>query len=85
MPDKTADKPDELVPDAQVRIELGNISAMQMWRYDNQPELIDPTWPPPVRFGVKKFRSRKQLEAFKTAMTQKAMAIRKTKLTKVKP
>jgi hypothetical protein len=53
----------DLVPDAQVRKELGNMSEMQAWRYDNYlkrglPSKAPPGWELPARIGSRKFRTR---------------------------
>ena len=66
---------DELVPDPQVTREFG-ITAMSMWRWDRDPMLIAAGWPPPIRIRNRKFRSRRALEAFKAAMSRRAMAQR---------
>jgi hypothetical protein len=66
---------DELVPDPQVIRELG-ISAMSLWRWDRDPMLIAAGWPPPIRIRNRKFRSRRALEAFKAAMSRRAIAQR---------
>jgi hypothetical protein len=59
---------DELVPDAQARLEVGGVSEMTFWRYDNIPGKAPPGWPPAVKMNRRNFRSRKQLEAFKTGL-----------------
>jgi hypothetical protein len=40
---------DTLVPDPQVQKEFG-VTAMSIWRWDRDPELIKLGWPPPIRF-----------------------------------
>jgi hypothetical protein len=37
---------DTLVPDPQVQKEFG-VTAMSIWRWDRDPELIKLGWPPP--------------------------------------
>jgi hypothetical protein len=54
---------DELVPDRQVRREVGGVSDMTIWRWDHDPKMVELGWPPPVRIRKRKFRQRKQLEA----------------------
>jgi hypothetical protein len=53
---ETHDTPghDTLVPDPQVQKEFG-VTAMSIWRWDRDPELIKLGWPPPIRI-----RSRNQ-------------------------
>ena len=71
---ETEDSPDHdtLVPDPQVQKEFG-VSAMSMWRWDRDPELIKLGWPPPIRIRSRKFRSRIALENFKRAMARRAI------------
>jgi hypothetical protein len=73
-----SEEKDELVPDAQVRAELGNITAMTVHRYDRDPRMAALGWPPPVRIanGQRKYRSRRQLEQFKGNMVKAATARR---------
>jgi hypothetical protein len=68
--------PDEFVADAQVQRELGGITAMTIWRWDRDPEIAPPGWPPVIRIGARKFRSRKQLEKFKAALLRAAIESR---------
>jgi hypothetical protein len=70
-----AGEPDELVPDPVVCREF-NISAMTLWRWDRDPELAALGFPPPVTIRKRKFRLRKQLEAFKQTMLRRAIAQR---------
>jgi hypothetical protein len=65
--------PDVLVPDAQVLKELGGITSMTLWRYDHDASM---NFPPPVRLGKRKFRSRKMLEEFKAQLLRRALAER---------
>jgi hypothetical protein len=67
------DGPDELVPDPIVCREF-NISAMTLWRWDHDPELTALGFPPPVTIRKRKFRLRKQLEAFKRTILRRAIA-----------
>ena len=55
---------DTLVPDPQVQKEFG-VTAMSIWRWDRDPELIKLSWPP--------FRSRIALENFNRGMARRAI------------
>jgi len=61
-----------LVPDPQVQKEFG-VTAMTIWRWDRDPELIKLGWPPPIRIRSRKFRSRIALENFKRVMALRAI------------
>ena len=63
---------DTLVPDPQVQEEFG-VTAMSIWRWDRDPELIKLGWPPPIRIRSRKFRSRIALENFKRVMARRAI------------
>ena len=63
---------DTLVPDPQVQKEFG-VTAMSIWRWDRDPELIELGWPPPIRIRFRKFRSRNALENFKRVMARRAI------------
>jgi ParB-like chromosome segregation protein Spo0J len=63
---------DTLVPDPQVQKEFG-VTAMSIWRWDRDPELIELGWPLPIRIRSRKFRSRIALENFKRVMARKAI------------
>jgi hypothetical protein len=67
--------PDTFVPDSAVRQEL-NASTMTLWRWDHDPAMIAFGWPPPVKIGNRKHRSRHQLEQFKKNLMMKAAATR---------
>ena len=71
---ETHDAPgyDTLVPDPQVQKEFG-VTAMSIWRWDRDPELIKLGWPPPIRIRSRKFRSRTALENFKRVMARRAI------------
>ena len=71
---ETDDTPDHdtLVPDPQVQKEFG-VTAMSIWRWDRDPELIELGWPPPIRIRFRKFRSRNALENFKRVMARRAI------------
>ena len=64
---------DTLVPDPQVQKEFG-VTAMSIWRWDRDPELIKLGWPPPIRIRSRKFRSRIALENFKRVMARRALS-----------
>jgi hypothetical protein len=63
---------DTLVPDPQVQKEF-SVTAMSIWRWDRDPELIKLGWPPPIRIRFRKFRSRTALENFKRVMARRAI------------
>ena len=62
-------EPDELVPDPIVCREFG-ISSMTLWRWDHDVEL---KFPPPIVIRKRKFRIRRQLEAFKQRLLRRAI------------
>ena len=64
---------DELVPDAQARRELGNVTAMSFWRYDRHPERAPPGWQPAIKIGSRNYRSRRMLEAVKANLLRAAV------------
>jgi hypothetical protein len=66
---------DELVPDPQAAKEL-NISLMTVWRWDRDLELAALGWPPPVYIRKRKYRGRKKLEKFKSALLRRAVKAR---------
>jgi hypothetical protein len=66
----------ELVPDPKVFQEF-DISAMTGYRWDHSEELIALGWPPPIRIGQRKYRSRKALEAFKAGLMRRAIEQRR--------
>ena len=51
----------------------GKLTAMSIWRWDRDPELIKLGWPPPIRIRSRKFRSRIALENFKRVMARRAI------------
>jgi hypothetical protein len=63
---------DSLVPDPVVQKELG-VTAMSIWRWDRDDELIKLGWPPAIRIRSRKFRSRIALENFKRSMAHRAI------------
>lgn len=73
-----AEQANELVPDPKVAREFGT-TLMGLWRWDRDPQLVARGWPPPIRIRGRKFRSRKHLEQFKTALMRQALAERGSK------
>jgi hypothetical protein len=67
---------DSFVPDRLVRAEL-NISPMTAWRWDRDPAMAAIGWPPIIRIAGgkvgRKYRSRFQLEQFKSNLVQRAI------------
>lgn len=63
---------DELVPDPQVAREF-NITLMTLWRWTNDPKL---DFPARISIRNRNFRSRHQLETFKSLMLRRAIAAR---------
>jgi hypothetical protein len=72
--------PDSLVADPTVMAEM-DVSAMTIYRWDNDPRLAALGWPPALRVpgGRAKRRSRRALEAFKRNLLQRAIAERGAK------
>ena len=66
---------DKLVPDNMVRAELA-ISTMGAWRWDRDPKMAELGWPPCIRIGPRKYRSRQALERFKQNLVRRAIAER---------
>jgi len=71
------DPPDTLVPDPQVFAEFG-ITPMTGHRWDHDQALIALGWPAPAKIRLRKFRSRRQLEKFKSNMLKRAIEQRKS-------
>jgi hypothetical protein len=67
---------DEHVSDPQVCKEM-SVSAMALWRWDHDEEMIALGWPPPIVIKKRKYRSRKMLEQFKATMLKHAIEQRK--------
>jgi hypothetical protein len=65
----TKEEFDQLVPDRQVMHEF-NISAMALHRWDKDPEL---GFPPKIKIRKHNFRSRRQIEEFKTKLLSQAI------------
>jgi hypothetical protein len=63
---------DQLIPDPRVCVELG-VTAMTLWRWDRNPELIALGWALAVYINKRKYRSRRQLERFKAAMMRRGI------------
>jgi hypothetical protein len=62
--------PDELIPDPQVWREFG-VSSMTGHRWTTNPTL---GFPPKIKIGLRNYRSRKQVEAFKQRVLRQAMS-----------
>jgi hypothetical protein len=69
--------PDSLVPDPAVCGEFG-VTSMTLWRWTHDSEL---NFPPAIAIRNRNFRSRKQLEAFKARMLEKAIRERRARST----
>jgi predicted DNA-binding transcriptional regulator AlpA len=69
-PDEHQEAPDGLVPDPVVMKEFG-INNMTLWRWDQNPKI---GFPPKVKIGLRNYRSRAALEAFKAMLIRKAVA-----------
>jgi hypothetical protein len=67
---------DEWVPDVRVQAEF-NISAMTLFRWDQDEHLRELGFPPPIYMRGKKFRSRQLLEKFKASMLNAALSDRR--------
>jgi hypothetical protein len=68
LPSQDTDPPPrQLVPDAQVRAELGGVSPMTLHRWDRDPSL---GFPRPLIIHGRKYRLRQELEAFKTCLIE---------------
>lgn len=70
MTGQTAPVRDQLVPDPVVQKELG-ITAMTLWRWEHDPAL---QFPPKIKIRERNYRSRNELEAFKTRLIANAAA-----------
>ena len=66
------DEPDTLLADPAVARELG-ITLMSIWRWDQDPAMAALGWPPKIQIRHRNFRSRRALEAFKSALVQQAI------------
>ncbi|MGD0640215.1 MAG: hypothetical protein ABSC22_05655 [Roseiarcus sp.] len=74
--ERAADSPfDTLVPDPQVAKEL-NKTTMTFFRWDNNPRMAPPGWPPKIKIGRLNHRSRRKLEAMKALLDEAAMKAR---------
>jgi hypothetical protein len=63
---------DPWIPNPQVADEFG-VTPMTLWRWDASEAMAALGWPPPIKIGDRKFRSRKALDAFKDAMFKRAV------------
>lgn len=75
-------QPDCLVPDAQFRREMGNISEMTLGRWDLDPRMHALGMPTKVQIRSRNFRSRHAIEAFKTRVMAEAAQRRKLLLAR---
>jgi hypothetical protein len=64
---------EQLVPDSRARQELGDVSEMTFWRWDNKKVSPPEGWEPPVRIGPRKFRRRGALETVKANLLREAL------------
>jgi hypothetical protein len=64
---------DKLVPDPQVREELGGVTEMSTWRWDKNPDKAPVGWQPPVKIGNRNFRFRSMVEAVKANLLRAAI------------
>jgi predicted DNA-binding transcriptional regulator AlpA len=68
LPSQETDPPRrQLVPDAQVRAELGGVSSMTIHRWDNDETL---QFPRPIVIRGRKFRWRHEVEDFKSRLIE---------------
>jgi hypothetical protein len=81
-PDASDGAHDVLVPDDQVARELGNCSKMKIWRMDHDPATIELGWPARVELNRRNFRSRRQLEIFKSNLLKRALTDRTARLAR---
>jgi hypothetical protein len=81
-PPRDAPPPDNLVPDPVFRRELGNASAMFMWRSDNSPEMVARDWPPRIVLNKRSYRSRAAIEKFKARLVAEALNTRDARLAR---
>jgi len=65
------DQFDSLVPDKQVRRELGGVTGQSVWRWDTGQARAPDGWQPPVRIGTRKFRPRSMVEAVKANLMRR--------------
>jgi hypothetical protein len=64
---------DKLVPDPQVREELGGIKKITSWRWDKNPDKAPVGWLPPVKIGNRNFRFRSMVETVKANLLRAAI------------
>jgi hypothetical protein len=67
---------DELVRDKQVQHELGGLTSMTLWRWDNNPAKAPPGWEPAVKIGRRNYRRRSVIETVKRNLLQRPIARR---------
>jgi hypothetical protein len=61
-----------LIPDPEIREDL-NICAMTSDRWDEDQDMIDLGWPPPVRINRRKYRVAEAYRQFKKNLIDKAI------------
>jgi hypothetical protein len=66
---------DHLIPDPKVADEIG-VTTMSLWRWDRSPAKAALGWPPKIKIGLRNYRSRNGLEAFKRNLTAVALGTR---------
>jgi hypothetical protein len=66
---------DSLVPDPKVAEEF-HVTLMTLWRWDHDPAKACLGWPPKVKVGARNYRARSQIEAFKSNLLRRALAVR---------
>ncbi len=63
------------MPDPKVCKEF-SVTPMTVWRWDHDPAKANLGWPPPIKIGERKFRSRRLLEEFKANLLRMAIEAR---------
>jgi len=67
---------ESLVPDSQAMAELGGVTSMTFWRWDNNPDKAPLGWQRPVKLGRRNFRTRSMIEAVKASLLRQALEAR---------
>jgi hypothetical protein len=67
---------DVFVPDPVFARELG-VTLMTIWRCDHDEKLAELDWPAKITIRNRNFRSRQQIEKYKSGMVRRAMAQRR--------
>jgi hypothetical protein len=87
MPEDDTDVIDEvgpLIADPEMLRDL-SISAMTAWRWDHTAVMAQMGWPPPIRIGRYKYRSKRAYEAFKARLVREAIDVRRSILSQQRP